>query len=98
MLILHFCHGFHIITLISRIKQELQEFTSIPCIIYFTHNIKHSIRSKYPKYNFNKQIRVFRAPCGFRVSRIEPLCSPARRKMEASRRLPAGAIPSVVEV
>ena len=39
--------------------------------------------------------------CGFGVSRIEPLSSPAfrkRRLMEASRGLPAGAIPSVVKV
>ena len=38
---------------------------------------------------------------GFGVSRIEPLCSPAcrkRRLIEASRGLPAGAIPSVVKV
>ena len=43
----------------------------------------------------------FQNPCGFGVSRIELLCSPACRKrqlMEASRRLPAGAIPSVVKV
>ena len=40
-------------------------------------------------------------PYGSGVSIIEPLCSPAcpkRRLMEASRGLPAGAIPSVVKV
>ena len=40
-------------------------------------------------------------PCGFAVSRIESLCSPAcrkRRLVEASRGLPAEAIPSVVKV
>ena len=39
--------------------------------------------------------------CGFWVSRIEPLCSPAchkRQLIEASRGLPTGAIPSVVKV
>ena len=41
------------------------------------------------------------APCGFGASRIEPLYSPAchkRRLMEASRGLPAEAMPSVVKV
>ena len=40
------------------------------------------------------------APCVFGASRIEPLYYPAylkRRLMEASRGLPAGAIPSVVK-
>ena len=41
------------------------------------------------------------APCGFGVSRIEPLSSPACREwrlMVASRELPAGALPLVVKV
>ena len=70
--------------------------TDRPAIVYF--------------YNlFNSRCKLFvmgltttwTAPCGLGVSRIEPLCSPAcrkRRLMEASRALPAGAVPSVVKV
>ena len=48
-----------------------------------------------------KACSVQQEPCGFVVSRIELLCSPAcpkGRPMQPSRGLPAEAIPSVVKI